>query len=238
MGKIIAIGGGELRKGETEAIDKYIVNLAGNENPKLLFIPTASYDAQGYIELVENKFRELGCYVDSLCLITKSYNEEQIREKVLSSDIIYVGGGDTVRMMDKWKEMKMDQLLIEAYHKGIILSGLSAGSICWFEYGHSDSESFINKEDWDYIKAYGLGIIKAAHCPHYNEERKVSFVEMLKGEDLIGIALENNTAFVELDGEYHIIKSDKNSKAYILKPDSNDVVIEELREGKIANLKL
>lgn len=73
MGKVVAIGGGELRKGETYILDKYIVGLSGKKEPKLLFIPTASQDALGYITLIEEYFGEFGCCVDSLCLITDIY---------------------------------------------------------------------------------------------------------------------------------------------------------------------
>ena len=63
---------------------------------------------------------------------------------ILDADIIYVGGGDTVRMMEKWKEYNVNSYLKEAYEKGVVLSGISAGSICWFEFGHSDCDCFIN----------------------------------------------------------------------------------------------
>ncbi|NMB44205.1 MAG: type 1 glutamine amidotransferase-like domain-containing protein, partial [Clostridiales bacterium] len=101
-----------------------------------------------YIDLVRQKFGELGCIVDALCLISNTYEDKEIYDKIISSDIIYVGGGDTARMMEKWREYKLDVYLVEAYNKGIVLSGLSAGSICWFMFGHSDSDSFLNKGQW------------------------------------------------------------------------------------------
>ncbi|MDD4324304.1 MAG: Type 1 glutamine amidotransferase-like domain-containing protein, partial [Eubacteriales bacterium] len=85
MGKIVAIGGGELALDETRLIDEYIVRLAGKPEPRLLFIPTASSDAAGYIETVEKKFGALGCRVDSLCLISESYDDAEIRDKILSA---------------------------------------------------------------------------------------------------------------------------------------------------------
>lgn len=233
MGKIVAIGGGELREGETEIIDKYIVQLSNKSTPKLLFIPTASYDAEGYIELVKKKFGELGCVVDTLCLVTNTYSDEGIREKILSADIVYVGGGDTARMMEKWKEYKIEVYLKEAYEKGIVLSGLSAGSICWFVFGHSDSDFFLNQGQWDYIRVYGLGLIPTAHCPHYNEEGREGFDDMIKEENIPGIALEDNVAFIEIDGEYQILKADKSRKAYLLKKQGDILTKAELFEGVI-----
>lgn len=233
MGKIVAIGGGDLQIDETKEIDKYIVSLADKDTPKLLFIPTASSDAVGYIETVRDKFNKLGCIVDELCLITNSYSDEQIQEKIFNSDIIYVGGGDTVMMMEKWKEYKVDGYLKKAYVEGIVLSGLSAGSICWFLFGHSDSGSDNSHGYWDYTRAYGLGLIPMAHCPHYNHEGRKGFDEMMQGEDIIGIALEDNTALVELDGKFHIIKADEERKAYIFKSTSDGLNKEELHEGEV-----
>ncbi|QSX06631.1 peptidase E [Sedimentibacter sp. zth1] len=214
MGKIVAIGGGEMRNGETNSIDNYIIRLSGKENPKLLFIPTASHDDKGYIDNIKLYFGMKSCTVDALCLYSDSYSQNKIRDMILDTDIIYVGGGDTVEMMKVWKQYHVDEYLKEAYEKNIVLSGISAGSICWFEFGHSDSNSFNNVGWWDFTRAYGLGLIKAAHCPHYNEKGRESFDEMLKDETICGIALENGSAFVDENGKYHVIKENINSKAY------------------------
>jgi dipeptidase E len=237
MGKIVAIGGGELSQGETMTIDKYLVNLSFKEEPRLLFIPTASNDAEGYIQLVEEKFSELGCIVDSLCLATKLYTEEQIRDKVLSSDIIYVGGGDTLMMMKHWRKNNLDMHLKEAYSRGIVLSGISAGSICWFNFGNRECGTH-DDVNWEDNRASGLGLIRAGHCPHYDAEGATEFDDMMKNEVIPGIALEDKTAFVVLDEEYYIVKSDSERKAYIIKSGNNDLVKEELEEGKILNLTL
>ncbi|NLC39294.1 MAG: type 1 glutamine amidotransferase-like domain-containing protein [Clostridiaceae bacterium] len=233
MGKIVAIGGGELSLGETRQIDEYIVSLTGKANPRLLFIPTASSDAEGYIKTVEEKFGELGCTVDSLCLVSESCEDREIRDKIFSADLIYVGGGDTDLMMRVWGEYGVDNYLREAYEKDIVLSGLSAGSICWFDFGHSDSLSYRNKGQWDFIRVYGLGLIPAAHAPHYNEEGREGFDSMILEEGCIGIALEDNVALVEVDGAYEIVKADKNRKAFFLR--ARDAVLKkyELPEGKV-----
>lgn len=113
-----------------------------------------------------------------------------------------------------------------------MLSGLSAGAICWFVFGHSDSDWFINPEQWDYVRAYGLGLIPAAHCPHYNEEGRESFDEMMRNETIPGIALEDRTALVETDGRYRILKEDRERKAYLLKVSDNNLIKIELEEGE------
>ncbi|MGB4590406.1 MAG: peptidase E [Clostridiaceae bacterium] len=217
MGTIIAIGGGEIEHRETEGIDRFVVALAKKKSPRLLFLPTASGDAGGYIQSVTHYFTNLGCTVDHLSLIKEKYEGEEIKQKILSSDIIYVGGGDTVSMMSRWKALNVDDYLKEAYAQGVILSGLSAGSICWFKYGHSDSDSFRGSSQWDYIRAYGLGLVPSSHCPHYDEVGRDSYDEMVLDDKIPGIALENKTALVYIDGKYRIIKSDEKKNAYLLR---------------------
>jgi dipeptidase E len=149
MGKIIAIGGGEIGrpkedgKGhypvETTLIDTEILKLTNRKNPTLLFIPTASYDSQDYYQVVKKHFMKLGfSSVTPLYLSDESLTKRHIKKMILSHDAIYVGGGNTLRMMNTWRRMGVDSLLRQAYDKGIVLSGISAGSICWFSYGSSD----------------------------------------------------------------------------------------------------
>lgn len=109
MGKIIAIGGGEiggvLPSGEvlpkeTVSIDKEILKLTGKKKPKLLFIPTASNDSEFYYSVIKDYFAKLGARTDVLYLINKKQSKKSIEEKILSSDAIYVGGGNTLKMMN------------------------------------------------------------------------------------------------------------------------------------------
>lgn len=221
MGKIVAIGGGELRLSETLKIDKFIVDFSGKNRPKALFIPTASKDNQGYIEVFDSVYKdELGCDTDVLTLLDEQTKDVEIEEKILSADIIYVGGGNTAMMIDVWERNNVDTYLKKAYKNGTVLSGLSAGAICWFKYGHSDSNKFDSDDEWDFIITKGIGLIDAAFCPHYNETGRDRFDKMLKTVKLRGIASENNSAFVIEDNKYKIIKSNAEAKVYLL--DSKD----------------
>jgi len=124
MKRLFAIGGGELRLSETLEIDKKIVEASGKANPKLLFIPTASGEPIGYVESIQNIYGSiLGCNVATLFLLDGKLTKEDIRRSILDSDIVYVGGGNTKLMMQVWRENEVDKVLIEAYEKGIILSG-------------------------------------------------------------------------------------------------------------------
>lgn len=216
MSKIIALGGGEIRQRDTLKIDKEIIKLSGKLKPRLLFLPTASSDSAGYIEDVKKYFGNfLGCKVSTLCLIKNKLTKQEIRHKIINTDIIYVGGGNTLRMMTLWRKFGVDKLLEEALKKDIVLCGLSAGSICWFDYGNSDSRKFTSNSK-QLIKVKGLGFIKALHCPHYDVERhrQKDLKRMMKSSPLISIALENCCALEIKDNNFRIIKNKKSAKAY------------------------
>jgi dipeptidase E len=220
MKKIVAIGGGEIgRPGfpvETTKIDNEIIHLTGRKNPRLLFIPTASSDYLSYYETVKIHFgSSLGCKTDVLYLIDTSLGPKEIKEKVFASDIIYVGGGNTQKMMRIWRKTGLDLILKQAYEKGIVLSGVSAGSICWFKSGSSDSRRFSNPRA-DLIKVSGLGLINATHCPHYDfeKDRKPELKKMMKKTAGVAIALDNCCAIEIIDDTYRIVSSKATANAY------------------------
>ena len=111
MATIVAIGGGELRDLETLLIDKTIVKLAMNKRPKALFIPTAINDSLGYWQVFQDVYgKKLGCETDVHFLLSQKHTQQAIREKIASADIIYVGGGNTLRMLKAWRKQGVDKL--------------------------------------------------------------------------------------------------------------------------------
>ncbi len=226
MGRIVAIAGGDLTS--TEPVNKFSIQLSGKKQPHLLFIGTASQDASDYIARISAHFSQLGCIVDTLSLTRETYNQTQIDEKLAWADIIYVGGGDTVAMMNIWKQNMLDQKLIEIYRLDrAVLTGISAGALCWFQCGHSDSESFSGKSDWNYIFAeHMLDLHHFAFCPHYNEPGRDSFDHMLKEKDVPGLAMENETAFVEVDGKISFVRSREDACAYKIEYRNNQMIKE------------
>jgi dipeptidase E len=218
--KIVAIGGGEIgRSGfpvETTKIDKEIIALTGKKNPRLLFIPTASSDSESYYEVVKKHFgNRLGCKIDVLYLIKDKFSKKQIEEKVFNSDIVYVGGGNTAKLMKIWRKTGLNIILKKAGEKGVILSGVSAGSICWFKYGLSDSKK-VNNPNVKLIRLSTLGFLNASHSPHYNFEpqRKAGLKEMMKKTSGVAIAIDNCCALEIVDDKYRIIYSKKGANAY------------------------
>jgi dipeptidase E len=234
MRKIVAIGGGEIgRQGyqiETLKIDEEIIKLSGKKTPLVLFIPTASKDSEMYVTVFKEHFGgRLKCQTDVLYLNGNSKITE-ITNKILSADIIYVGGGNTLRMMTLWRKLGVDKVLKRAWEKGIVLSGLSAGGICWFDFGHSDSRKFTSKKvSWDFIKVKGLGFYPFVFCPHYHfEKREKDFETMIKRDRVIGLAFDNKTALEIVDDRFRILKSNPSAKAYKIFYENEEVQLKEL----------
>lgn len=210
---IIAIGGGELGELETLPIDRAIVKLVKKKNPKALFIPTASSDAIGYWDTFQAVYgKKLECETDVLFLIREKLSSKQIKEKILSSDIIYVGGGNTLHMLRIWKKYGVDKLLRKAYEKGITLSGLSAGAIAWFRYGSSDSRRFMKngKSVESLMRVSALGLLPFTVSPHHIREKKLrdpGIKEMMSRTPGIALALDDNSAILIQDNRYEILRS-------------------------------
>ena len=163
---IVAIGGGEIRTRGTASIDRETIRISKKKNPKLLFIPTASSDSERYCRRFAGHFGEfLKCKTDVVPLTDAPPSAREIERKILSTDIVYVGGGNTLHMMRVWRRLGVDKLLRAAYQDGVVLAGISAGAICWFDSGHSDSMSFYNPRSWKYINVKGLGLVMAYIVP-------------------------------------------------------------------------
>lgn len=230
MGKIVALGGGELRDSETRAIDQRIIDLTGKSSPQALFIPTASGDATDYYATFQAHYGDqLGCKTDVLYLINNRLPADDIAAKIERANLIYVGGGNTLRMMKLWRKRGVDRLLETAYQSGTVLSGISAGAICWFAYGFSDSRSFSSNESWNYIRVRGLGLVNAIYCPHIDGEKRLApFTQFMHKYNLTGIGCDDNCALEIVDGEYRFITSQPGAKGYRVYKRGSDVITETL----------
>lgn len=222
MGKIVAIGGGEIgRPGypvETANIDKEIIRLTGKTNPHLLFLPTASSDSESYYEAVKKHFGdELGCKTDVLYLIKEKPNIYEIESKIMEADTIYVGGGNTQKMIKVWKQTGTNVVLKQAYDQGTVISGLSAGANCWFRWGKSDSRK-IHNANAGATKVSGLNWVKALYCPHYNmgNDKRSELKRMMLKIPGVALAFDNCCAIEIIDKKYRILSSKPGANAYKL----------------------
>jgi len=156
MKQIIAMGGGGFSmEPDNLLLDRYVLAQVPKETPKICFIPTASGDADNYVERFYTAFRPLSCTPCHLSLFQPDFAD--LRSYVLEQDILYVGGGNTRNMLILWKEWGLDRILREAYERGAVLTGLSAGSICWFEEGVTDPLN------GPLYKLNGLGLLAGSH---------------------------------------------------------------------------
>lgn len=237
---IIAIGGGKIRvpksrEPETSLIDQSIVQQVKRKSPKVLFIPTASEDNAEYCDAFRNQYEyRLGCSVQELLLYRNRPSNRKIQRLIAKSDIIYVGGGNTLRMMRLWRQLGIDNYLDKARKRGAVLCGLSAGAICWFRQGNSDSRKFKDGKNKTLIKVTGLDFADLLMCPHYDGEkhRQPSLKEMMKTTRGVAIAVENNAALHIKDDRYRILASKKNKKAYLIYWNRGEYVKQALKSSE------
>ena len=224
MSDIIAIGGGGFgRNPKHNIIEQYLLNLSDKEKPNILFIPTASAEDKSYIINFYTCFSNLNCNPYHLSLFGRTPRLDSLFSK---ADIIYIGGGNTKSMLAVWKDWKIDILLKKAYEKGKILCGVSAGAICWFEDGVTDSwASNLNIIDC-------LGFIKGSCCPHYNGEvdRRPSVNNFLQNNGLKrGVAIEDGSAIHYKNGSFFKgLSFYKNSKAFFVSKGKNNFTEKEI----------
>ncbi len=211
--QIVAIGGAGLStEPDNLLLEQYLIKLANKENPKICFVPTASGDSQSYIDRFDTAFAQFHCTPSHLLLFR--LHTADLRSFILEQDIIYVGGGNTKNLLALWKEWGLDSIIREAWERGVILAGWSAGSICWFEEGVTDSIP------GELTVLRCLGFLQGSNCPHYDgeAERKPSYHRLLS-EGLIsdGYAADDGVALHFLGTQLdRIVSSRPHAKAYQL----------------------
>jgi dipeptidase E len=185
--QIIAIGGsGFLTDAETLTLERYVLSQARSTNPAVCFIPTASGDADTSLVRFYTIFTQLPCRPSHLLFFRRT--PADLRSYLLGQDVIYIGGGNTRSMLAVWREWGLPDLLREAWESGIVLAGRSAGAICWFEQGVTDSVA------GQLLPLDCLGFLPGSCCPHYDgeAERRPSYHRLLLGRSILpGIAIDD-----------------------------------------------
>ncbi|CAN5246903.1 Type 1 glutamine amidotransferase-like domain-containing protein [soil metagenome] len=191
--RIYAVGGGSFNAGAI-AIHRRLLALTGKPKPRVCFIPTASGDEPEYIRVFHEWMRESGAEGNVYTLTRPS--EGIPREQIPDHDIIYVGGGNTARMLELWRGRGFDRLIVQGAERGAILSGTSAGMNCWFDCCVTDSFGPL-RELMD-----GLGLIKGSACPHIDTEpERMPTLRRLLAEGFpAGYALDDGAAIYFEDG--------------------------------------
>ena len=151
-------GGGWMADGRVGVLERYILGLCASERPRVCFLPTASGDSDGLVTRFYEAFADIECEPSHVALFRP--HPQRVAERLLAADAIYVGGGSTANLIAIWEVHALDAVLRRAWHRGIVLSGVSAGAICWFEWGVTDSLGA------GYAPVRGLGLAPGGFCPH------------------------------------------------------------------------
>jgi peptidase E len=162
--QIVGLGGGGDTREQTFRLHRYVLGLTGKERPRMLFVPTAMADSDSAVAMILEHF---ALETDATVLRTFPWPPDDLRSRILDQDAICVSGGNTANMLAIWRVHGIDTLLREAWDAGIVLFGASAGMICWFEAGVTDSFGPQLEGMRD-----GLGFLQGSACPHYDGEER------------------------------------------------------------------
>lgn len=208
---VVSMGGGGFSDvGEVTALERYVLDLTGKESPRVCFIATASGDAEGYIWKFCDAFQRAGVGTAHLPLFNRSEDAE-IEETLLSSDVVLVGGGNTANLLAIWNLHGITPLLKQAYERGIVMAGVSAGGLCWFQCGLTDSFGPSLR-----FLSNGLGLLPGAFCPHLDSEefRRRRYLEELLQNHVDGYGADDNAALHFADESLHKAVAFPGQNAY------------------------
>ena len=209
---IIAIGGGGFGANPGQGIiENYILKQTKKKNPRICFIPTATGDNEAYKVNFYSTFTNLNCYPSHLDFFKRT---PDLNELILNQDAIFVGGGNTKSMLAVWKEWGLDKILKKAYLRGTVMSGVSAGAICWFQNGITDSWASNLK------MMPCLNFVKGTCCPHYDEEpeRKPAVKNFLLRSKIKNVYAVDGGAAIHIKDEkiFRSVIFKKNKSSYLV----------------------
>lgn len=223
--QIIAIGGsGFLTDAQARELDRYVIRQARVENPAVCFIPTANGDADASLLRFYTIFSQLPCRLSHLVFFRRTPGD--LRSFLLQQDVIYVGGGNTRSMLAVWREWGMPEILREAWESGVVLAGRSAGAICWFAQGVTDSVADV------LLPLDCLGFLPGSCCPHYDGEadRRPTYHQLLLEKKIIpGVAIDDGVG-VHFRGTepYRVVTPREKANAYKLQVNGDGAQESEL----------
>ena len=227
--QIVAIGGAMAKSiPQGRLVMSYVLGLAAHSDaPKVLQINTASGDEESTALATYRMLTGMRCRVRELPLFQRTPRDKQLRELILSQDIVFVNGGNTKSMLAVWREYGISELLREAWENGVIMAGSSAGGICWFEQCLTDSRAD------RYTTLDCLGFLPGSSCPHFDGEqgRKTSYHRKVKSGVLKpGIAIDERVGVHFIDNRIEkVITPVAGAGAYTVFPTENGIVQARLK---------
>ena len=221
---VVAMGGGGFsQEPDNPLLDDFVLGLTGAERPRICFLPTPSGDDRGYVANFYDAFVERA-RPSWLPLFNR--RDADLRAHLFAQDVIYVGGGNTANMLAIWRVHGVDAILREAWERGIVLAGLSAGAICWFSHGVTDSFGL----DLGPLEG-GLGLVEGSFCPHYDGEalRRPRYHDLVRDGLPAGWAADDGAA-VHFQGAEpaEAVASRRHARAYRVELVDGSVVEREL----------
>ena len=219
MRQVVAFGGGGFsQESDNPLLDDYVLGLTGAPNPRVCFLPTASGDADHYIVRFYNAFRERA-RPSHVSLFRRERGVPDIRSHLLSQDLIYVGGGSLISLLGVWRAHGVDSMLRDAYEAGVVLCGLSAGSLCWFAEAVSGYHDEINRVP-------GLGFVRHSNAVHYGDgDRRGAFHRNLLDGMPDGFAADDGAALRFVGDELvEVVASRPEARAYKLERRGTGIV--------------
>lgn len=223
--QIIAMGGGGFSmEPDNPRLDLYVLQQTGKDRPRICFLPTASFDSRDYIDRFYRFFGMLSCEPSHLSL--KMPDMPDVERHVLAQDVLYVGGGDLMNLLDQWHKQRFDLLLKRALEAGVIVAGVAAGAMCLFAAGLTEASP------GQYAPAKGLGILAGSCCVHYRNDapRRVSYHRyMVRGLLPAGVGIDDGVALHYVDGALaRAVSSRQGALAYRVEARMNALVEREL----------
>jgi dipeptidase E len=205
-------------------LDEFVLGLTGTSRPRICFLPNASGDADHYIVRFYRHFSAARCEPSHLSLFRRERAPAEPREHLLAQDLIYVGGGSVRSLLGVWRAHGIDEILSEAWDRGIVLCGLSAGSLCWFASGVS---AFHGPPE----RVSGLGLLPWSNTVHYSSEvaRRETLVRLIE-EGMPPAFAADDGAALHFVGEdlVQVVASTRSARAYRI----------ELRHGHVVTTRL
>jgi peptidase E len=218
---IVAFGGGGFsRESGNPLLDDYVLELAGAERPRVCFLPTASGDADHYVVRFYRAFAADRCEASHISLFRREQGPADLRAHLLAQDVIYVGGGSVISLLGTWDAHGLAPVLREAWEAGVVLCGLSAGSLCWFAEAVSGFHGPPRRVE-------GLGLLPYSNCVHYEPEsrRRGAYHRFLLEGMRPGFAAEDGAALHFAGTELRrVVASRPGSRGYRLDAAGDRVV--------------
>ncbi len=211
-------------------LDEHALALTGAECPRVCFLPTASGDADHYIVRFYRAFPAGHCQPSHISLFRRDGGASDLEAHLAAQDLVYVGGGSVISLLGTWSAHGVDAMLRRAWEAGVVMTGLSAGSLCWFAHGmtafHGESRSVM-----------GMGFLPYSNAVHYDDkpERRSAFLSAVSDGMISGYGTGDGAALHFVGTELaEVVTSRPNARAFYVTRDGETELVTRYLERTLA----